>query len=362
MHDAKRFVIAAVVCATAVAVAGQRSRVDFEKDDAGKPASFPVAVYDSVTAKDIDLSVQFKQFGVAVVALASTAAMPPISQQVRTALDRALGVKGVYVDEESAYKFAFPRTDIDVDVGGQRLSPAQAPRSWATFSPSMHQEAFVNGEIIVVEGEVNRVLSAALSAGLDVTGLGGTLLFERPRLLTMNVSGEGTFQNLAGALRKTLDEVGRPGAGKSVSSSQGVLSPPIANTIDPAPLNGVLSMRGVVTDGIYRAAIGRVVLVNGTPIGREMGMSTSLIIFGTNERAFVQAELIVNPDELQRVLKALRARDFTVTSIRNHTVGEHPESLFIRVWKQGAASELARGLRFALDVEVGATALNPQGK
>ena len=83
-------------------------------------------------------------------------------------------------------------------------------------------------------------------------------------------------------------------------------------------------------------------------------MSTSLVIFGTNERAFVQAELIVNPDELQRVLKALRARDFTVTSIRKHTVGEHPESLFIRVWKQAAALELAKGLRFALDVEVGA--------
>ena len=67
-----------------------------------------------------------------------------------------------------------------------------------------------------------------------------------------------------------------------------------------------------------------------------------------------QAELIVNPDELQRVLKALRTRDFTVTFIRKHMVAEHPESIFIRVWKQGTALELARGLRFALDVEVGA--------
>jgi hypothetical protein len=304
------------------------------------------------------------QLSVAVAALSSTAAMPPISQQARSALDRALRVKGVYVDEESAHKFAFPRTDISVHVGGQRLSPAQAPRSWATFSPSMHQEAMVNGEIIVLEDEVNHVMSAALSAGLEVTGLGGTLLFEQPRLLTMNVSGEGTFQNLAAALRKTLDEVGRSGSVRSSSSSQGALSPPVANTIDPAPLNGVLSMRGVVTDGIYRAAIGRVALVNGTPIGREMGMSTSLVIFGSNERASVQAELIVNPDELQRVLKALRARDFTVTSIRKHTVGEHPESLFIRVWKQGAALELAKGLRFALDIEAGAAkvALNSGGK
>jgi hypothetical protein len=284
---------------------------------------------------------------------ASTAAMPPISQQVRAALDRLLGAKGVYVDEESAYKFAFPRTDISVQVGRQRLSPAQAPRSWATFSPSMHQESMVNGEIIVLEDEVNRVMSAALGAGLEVTGLGATLLFEQPRLLAMNVWGEGTFQSLGGALKKTLDEASRTRADRSSSPPEGAVLPPVANAIDPAPLNGVLSMRGVVTDGIYRAAIGRIALLNGTPIGREMGMSTSIVMFGTNDRAFVHADLIVNPDELQRVLKALRARDFTITSIRKHTVAEHPESLFIQVWKQGSAVDLARGLRFALDVEVG---------
>jgi hypothetical protein len=138
------------------------------------------------------------------------------------------------------------------------------------------------------------------------------------------------------------------------SASQGSVAPPVANNIDPAPLNGVLSMRGVVADGIYRAAIGRIAIVNGTPIGREMGMSTSIVIFGANDRAFAQAELIVNPDELQRVLKELRTRDFTITSIRKHTVAEHPESMFIRVWKQGTALDLAKGLRFALDVEVGA--------
>jgi hypothetical protein len=42
-------------------------------------------------------------------------------------------------------------------------------------------------------------------------------------------------------------------------------------------------------------------------------------------------------------------RDMVV--IFGTAVGEHPASLFIRVWKQGTALELARGLRVALDVE-----------
>src|SRR5437899_11097995 len=107
--------------------------------------------------------------GAFLLAFSSLAAAATIPQPARLALDRTLGSKGVYVEDESAYRFSFPRTDVSVQVGRQKLSPAQAPRSWATFSPSIHQEGMVNGEIVVLEDEVNRVMSAALNAGLAVT-------------------------------------------------------------------------------------------------------------------------------------------------------------------------------------------------
>jgi hypothetical protein len=290
-----------------------------------------------------------------VAGVSSTAAIPSISEQARAALDRTLGVKGVYLSEESAYKFTFPRTDVSLRVAGQRLSPTQAPKSWATFSPSMHREAMVIGELALLEDEVNSVISAALKSGLLVTGLGPTLLSEVPRVLALNVTGEGEFQGLAGALRKTLDEVRRVRAEKRDASARpGPATAPVHNAIDAAPVNEILSMRGAATDGVYRAAIGRVALMNDTPIGREMGMSTTISMFGTNDRAFVDAEMIVHADELQRVLMALRARNLNITSIRNHIVGEHPQSIFVRVWGQGAALDLAKRFRYALDVEVGA--------
>jgi hypothetical protein len=98
MRYAKRVIVAASVCASVVAI-GQSSKLDFEQDEAGKPPKgfsfaltgqgkpgvwvvkkddqahgsvlmqtdadttdyrFPVAVYDGFTAKDVDLSVQFK--------------------------------------------------------------------------------------------------------------------------------------------------------------------------------------------------------------------------------------------------------------------------------------------------------------
>src|SRR3989442_2502922 len=99
MHNAKRVVVATAVCATLVVAVAQGSKIDFEKDDVGKSPTglsfaltgqgkpgvwlvkkhdqahgnvlvqtdadktdyrFPVAVYDSFSAKDVDLSVQFK--------------------------------------------------------------------------------------------------------------------------------------------------------------------------------------------------------------------------------------------------------------------------------------------------------------
>ena len=65
-------------------------------------------------------SSSWRPWAVIVLAVCSTAEMPPISDQARAGLVRTLGAKGVYVSEESAYKFTFPRTDVSVRVGRQR--------------------------------------------------------------------------------------------------------------------------------------------------------------------------------------------------------------------------------------------------
>ena len=86
-------------------------------------------------------------------------------------------------------------------------------------------------------------------------------------------------------------------------------------------------------------------------------MSTRVSIFGINERAYLDAQIVATSDELQRVLKALRAKALNIVSIRNHLVGEHPSTMFIGVWGEGSAVDLARAFRYALDVEVGAVRL-----
>jgi hypothetical protein len=85
-----------------------------------------------------------------------------------------------------------------------------------------------------------------------------------------------------------------------------------------------------------------------------MGITTWLSVSGTNDRAVAHGEFVETPEDLQKVLKALRAKGINIDSIRNHTLGEHPQFIFVRFWGQGAALELAKAIRYVLEVDAGA--------
>ena len=115
-------------------------------------------------------------------------------------------------------------------------------------------------------------------------------------------------------------------------------------------------MRGWLSRGVYRAAIGRRALSRAETIGREMGVTSWISLSGTDDWAFAQGEFVATSDELQNLLRALRSKNIKIVSIRNHMVGEHPHFLFVRFWEQGRAIEIVRALRYALNVQVGAIA------
>jgi hypothetical protein len=194
-------------------------------------------------------------------------------------------------------------------------------------------------------------MSAALQAGLDITGLASSSIFDGPHLHALDIVAAGTFHDLAAGFRKCLDEIqhvrrsnGRPRATAPDA--------PVDSSIDPAPLDAVLSMKGTLVNGAYRAAIGSNALLHGEQVGREMGMSTWISIAGTNDHAVAHGEFIACTDDLQKVLKALLMKGISVMSIRNHTVGEHPQFVFVQFRGEGAAFQLARAVRYALDAQV----------
>jgi hypothetical protein len=280
-----------------------------------------------------------------------------VQEKTRELIDGILNTTGNYVAEEGAYKFVLPREGATILGHDQSLSPNIGLNSWITFSSGVHRQAILTGQFLLLADDVNSVLSAALNNGLEITGLADSTLFVGPRLFTMDFTGIGTFEGLANAVHRTLDEIQvvRRNAWKYQNLPTPTL--PQANAITGPPLDSALSMRGVLTGGIYKAAVGRKGLLHGDPIGREMGLTTWLSFAGTDQRALSNGEILATVDELQDLLKALRMRGMFVTSIRNHTLGEHPQVVFVRFWAEGPALELAKALRFVLEVQVGASKL-----
>jgi hypothetical protein len=287
--------------------------------------------------------------------LFSATAMAAVSEQTRTTIDRVIGHKGSYVPEEDVYKIVLPREEATIVQDYQKLSPNLGLNSWVAFTPAVHHEAILTGQFLLLDDEVNPVLDAVLGAGLAVTGLAASCFFDGPHLHTIDVTGLGSFPHLAFAFRKGLETTQRVRRSAAASPKQfATPTIPVQSAIDPGPLDAVLSMKGTVTAGVYKAAIGSRTLLNGELIGREMGMSTWISVAGRNDHALAHGELIESPNGLRKLLTALRAKDIHIAAIRNHTVGEHPQWVFVRFWGEGTAIQLAKAVRYALDVQVGA--------
>lgn len=289
------------------------------------------------------------------IGLLASAAAAEVSEQARNSIDRVIGHKGTYVPEEGVYKITLPREEAAIVQDYQKLSPNLGLNSWAAFASGVHHEAVLTGQFLLLEDEVNPVLDVVLDAGLDVTGLATSCSFGGPHLQTIDVTGVGSFPTLASAFRKGLDATQRVRRTTALSSKHASRPTiPIESAINAGPLDAVLSMKGTVTAGVYKAAIGTRTLLNGEFVGREMGMSTWISVAGTNDHALAQGEFVESPNGLRKLLTALRARGMNISSIRNHTVGEHPQSIFIRFWGEGTAIQLAKAVRYALNVQVGA--------
>jgi Domain of Unknown Function (DUF1259) len=83
------------------------------------------------------------------------------------------------------------------------------------------------------------------------------------------------------------------------------------SSIMPGPMDEILSMRGLVLKGIYRAAIGRRGIIDAESAGREMGLSTWISVSGNDDEALAHGEIIATAEELQTVLCSLSSEQFT---------------------------------------------------
>lgn len=238
----------------------------------------------------------------------------------RLHVDKLFGAKGIYTPSEDTYRITFPRTDVRVTIGNRAIPPFMGLASWvAMTSDPHHGGALLSAQFALFEDEVNPVLSVVLANGLEVTALQNEFLFERPRVLFMDVSALGEPRELAAKVRQILAKIKviRRAKPKATPPFEGGLPLPRSD-ITASTLDSVLETHGQSYNGMYRASMGMLGLVHSIPIGKQMGIGTWIVFSGTDARAVVDGEIVMTRDQVQGVLRALQrgalvSSRFTIT-------------------------------------------------
>src|SRR5262249_9620778 len=142
------------------------------------------------------------------------AAIAPAKPALDTAkIEQLTGVKGSFDEKEGAFKVTMPRNDLAVTAGGVKLTPPMGLTSWAAFKKA-GGHTVVMGDTVLLEDQVNPVMSVALDNGLEVTALHNHFFWDSPKVMFMHIGGMGDAERLAAAVGKVFGKIRDTAGGK----------------------------------------------------------------------------------------------------------------------------------------------------
>jgi hypothetical protein len=260
-------------------------------------------------------------------------------------VDEALGRKPAVAGDVRRY--GFPRSDLTVTLDGVAIKPALALGGWVAFKP-MGGEAMVMGDLVLLESEINPVMLKMIEGGLDITAVHNHLLRASPATFYMHVGGHGDPVKMAAAIRDAL------AVSKTPMTMTAPAAPPPAVDLDTTQLDQIMEAKGQANGGVYQFNVPRrdPVSMDGMPLtpAAPLGAAIGINFQPTGDgKAAITGDFVLTNDEVNPVIRALRANGIDVTAVHSHMLDEQPRLFFLHFWAVDDAMKLAKGLRAALD-------------
>ncbi len=267
-------------------------------------------------------------------------------------ISRTIGIPGTWISDEGVYKINIPRNDVKVQVDGISMPPFMGLTTWIGFQRD-GESTMLMGDMVLFQDEVNSVMTLLLDGGINVTGLHNHFLSSEPIVFFMHIEGTGELAPLLKTIRTALDSV-RSIRGEHPLPQAGPRLPAniSSSDISSLPIEKILGTKGIAKDGMVKFVFGRSAKTpDGCMVGREMGVNTWAALMGSDEHAVIDGDFATASGELQPVLKSLSHSGINVVAIHNHMEGEVPRLIFLHYWGVGAAADLARDFKGALDAQ-----------
>lgn len=261
-------------------------------------------------------------------------------------VDAAFGRKPAAVAAE-VHRYGFPRTDLNVTLDGVTIKPALALGGWIALKPA-HGGAMAMGDLVLLETEINPVLTRLIESGLEITAIHNHLLRANPAPFYMHMGGPGDPVELATAIRAALAQ------SKTPLTAAAAPAQPAAIDLDTAQLDQIIGAKGNANGGVYQFNVPRreqiketgMVLTPSGPLGVAHGINFQPI---GNGQAAVTGDFVLLAKEVNPVIQSLRQNGIEVTALHSHMLDEEPRLFFMHFWGKDEALKLAHGLRAAID-------------
>lgn len=260
-------------------------------------------------------------------------------------VDDAFGRRPAVTDD--VHRYGFPRSDLNVILDGVTIKPALALGGWVAFKP-MHGGAMVMGDLVLLETEINPVMLKLIEGGLDITAVHNHLLGASPATFYMHVGGHGEPARMAAVIRDAL------AASQTPLAAPAAAAPSTTVDLDTAQLDQLIGVKGQANGGVYQFAVPRrdAITEGGMQIAPAgpMGLATAINFQPTGGgKAAVTGDFVLTGEEVNPVIRALRANGIDVTAVHSHMLDEQPRLIFLHFWANDDALKLGRGLRAAID-------------
>ena len=285
-----------------------------------------------------------------VIALAATCVLSVHAQEMpkpyQDVLD-TLGKKGDY--KANVLKVNIPRTDLTVTVDGVATPTPFGFGGWLAMTKGEGARDVMMGDLVLLQEEVNPVMSALLDNGLDVTALHNHFFFDEPRIFFMHVMGHASPADLARKVKPALDLIGHVESTRPKAPITATLQP---GKIDTTKIAKIVGHEGEQNGAVYKITVGRDDLKlreMGALIDARMGLNTWASFVGNDQTAAVAGDVAMLENEVNRVLKTLRKHGLNVVAIHHHMIETRPTIIFLHYWGKGPAEKLATGFKAALD-------------
>ncbi|GAA0494903.1 LppY/LpqO family protein [Streptomyces olivaceiscleroticus] len=255
-----------------------------------------------------------------------------------------LGRPGKMTPDNLTYRVFFPRSDLSVTSQGVQLALGTDLSNFAAFTVYADGQVMMMGDLVVTEQELEPAIDAIQAGDFAQHSIHKHLLSSRPALWWLHFDGMGGAGALARRFMSALRATGTPlaptPAGRPVTG------------LNTAGINTALGYKGSSFFGTYVLEPPRrdTFAHHRRVLPPVPGPASSLRFQPLPDgRALANGDIAVREQEVQPVLRALRAARFTVVSLHNHFLDVRPSLYFTHFWAVGDEVRLARVLRKVLD-------------